>query len=87
MNDDCITDNGIGEEGAKVMSKMMKTNTTLTSLNLCSEEEKKKQGGEGRENNVNLFPDNEVKEEGVKAISEMLKVNTTLTSLSLSCEE
>ena len=41
MNDDCITDNGIGEEGAQVMSKMMKTNTTLTSLNLCSEEEKK----------------------------------------------
>ena len=37
-----MTDNEIGEEGAKSMSEMMKVNTTLTSLNLRGEEERKK---------------------------------------------
>ena len=37
-----MTDNGIGDEGAKAMSEMMKVNTTLTSLNLSGEEERKK---------------------------------------------
>ena len=34
-----MTDNKIGDEGAKSMSEMMKVNTTLTSLDLWSEEE------------------------------------------------
>ena len=33
-----MTDNGIGDEGAKAMSEMLKVNTTLTSLNLEGEE-------------------------------------------------
>ena len=36
-----MTDNGIGDEGAKSMSSMLKVNSTLTSLNLRSEEERK----------------------------------------------
>ena len=39
-NDDhetCMTDNGIGKEGAKPMSEMLKVNTILTSLNLSGE--------------------------------------------------
>ena len=36
-----MTDNGIGDEGAKAMSSMMKVNSTLTSLNLRGEEERK----------------------------------------------
>ena len=36
-----MTDNQIGDEGAKAMSEMMKANTTLTSLDLSSEEERK----------------------------------------------
>ncbi len=36
-----MTDNGIGDEGAKSMSEMLRVNTTLTSLNLRCEEEKK----------------------------------------------
>ena len=36
-----MTDNEIGDEGAKAMSEMLKVNTTLTSLNLGSEEERK----------------------------------------------
>ena len=35
-----MTDNNIGNEGAKSMSEMLVANTTLTSLNL---------GGEGKE--------------------------------------
>ena len=36
-----MTGNGIGDEGAKSMSEMLKSNTTLTSLSLCGEEEGK----------------------------------------------
>ena len=36
-----MTGNGIGDEGAKAMSEMMKVNTTLTTLDLSCEEERK----------------------------------------------
>ena len=36
-----MTGNGIGDEGAKAMSEMLKVNTTLTTLNLGGEEERK----------------------------------------------
>ena len=36
-----MTDNKIGDEGAKAMSEMLKVNTTLTTLNLSCEEERK----------------------------------------------
>ena len=36
-----MTGNGIGDEGAKSMSEMLKSNTTLTSLNLWGEEEER----------------------------------------------
>ena len=36
-----MTDNGIGDEGAKAMSEMMKVNSTLTTLDLSCEEERK----------------------------------------------
>ena len=36
-----MTDNQIGDEGAKAMSEMLKVNTTLTSLYLLGEEERK----------------------------------------------
>ena len=36
-----MTGNGIGDEGAKAMSEMMKVNSTLTTLYLRGEEERK----------------------------------------------
>ena len=36
-----MTDNEIGDEGAKAMSEMLKVNTTLTWLYLESDEERK----------------------------------------------
>ena len=39
-----MTDSEIGDEGAKALSEVLK-NTTLTSLNLSCEEEKRKEKG------------------------------------------
>ena len=36
-----MTGNRIGDEGATSMSEMLKVNTTLTSLNLSCDEERK----------------------------------------------
>ena len=36
-----MTDNGIGDEGVKALSEMLKMNTSLTTLDLCGEEERK----------------------------------------------
>ena len=38
-----MTVNEIGDEGAKSMSEMLKSNTTLTSLNLSGEEERERE--------------------------------------------
>ena len=38
-----MTDNEIGDEGAKAMSEMLKMNATLTSLDLSGEEEERKE--------------------------------------------
>ena len=38
-----MTDNGIGDEGAKAMSEMLKVNTTLTELDLGGEKRRKKE--------------------------------------------
>ena len=45
-----MTGNGIGDEGAKAMSEMLKVNTTLTTLNLgCEEERKEREEKEKKE--------------------------------------
>ena len=41
-----MTDNGIGDKGAKALSEMLKVNTTLTSLNLTCMKERKGKGKE-----------------------------------------
>ena len=45
-----MTDNEIGDEGAKALSEMLKVNTTLTSLQLLSEEERKEERKERKMN-------------------------------------
>ena len=42
-----MTDNSIAAEGIKAMCEMLKVNTTLTSLNLGSEEERKQRKRKG----------------------------------------
>ena len=77
-----MTDNGIGVEGAKAMSEMLKTNTTLKELGLSGEKERKE-----RERKEERMTGNLIKVEGAKAMSEMLKVNTSLKELNLCGEE
>ena len=48
-----MTDNEIGAEGAKAMSEMLKVNSTLTTLNLWSEEERKEREEKERERRKN----------------------------------
>ena len=48
-----MTDNEIGEEGAKAMSEMLKVNSTLTELNLGSEEERKEREEKEKERRIN----------------------------------
>ena len=44
-----MTEDGIGDEGAKSMSEMLKVNTTLTKLDLGCEEKKKRERREREE--------------------------------------
>ena len=81
------TDNNIGDPGAKSMSDALKSNTTLTELNLRS--------GHKRNNtqmtlvNNPLFSIsikstvNKIGDTGATSLSDALKSNTTLTELDL----
>ena len=48
-----MTGNGIGAEGAKAMSEMLKMNTTLKSLLLDCEEEERMEKRKKREKRMN----------------------------------
>ena len=84
------TDNKIGDPGAKSLSDALKSNTTLTELNLRS--------GHKRNNtqmtlvNNPLFSIsikstvNNIGETGATSLSDALKSNTTLTELNLNSE-
>ena len=81
-----MADNHMGDEGVKMMSEVLKVNTSLISINLgCEEEQKKGKYEKGKANNH--MTGNEIGTEGAKALCEMLKVNSTLTFLDLFCEE
>ena len=45
-----MTENEIGDEGAKAMSEMLKVSTTLKELNLWSEEERREKQKRQKEN-------------------------------------
>ena len=72
-----MTENKIGDEEAKAMSEMLKKNTTLTKLNLESEEEEIN----GKEKEIEKRMTDNGHMEGAKALEEKLEKNTTLTSL------
>ena len=82
--------NDIGERGAASLSEILKSNTSLTKLDL---------GGGYQRNNTKVVPpfffffihikstDNIIGERGAASMSDALKSNTTLTELDLSCED
>ena len=86
------TDNSIGETGVKSLSESLKSNTTLTQLNL-SGEDKRKKAHKRHPSTIHSFPfhitstGSIIGERGAASLSESLKSNTTLTELNLSGQD
>ena len=85
------TGNKIGETGATSVSDALKSNTTLTELNMCREHKR---------NNTQMVPinnslfsihakrtDNSIGDIEATSLSDALKSNKTLTKLGLICED
>ena len=73
------------------MSESLKSNTTLTKLNLSSEDKRKKthkrHPSTVHSSILIISTGNKIGETGAASLSESLKSNTTLTKLNLSCED
>jgi hypothetical protein len=93
------TDNKVGSEGIQLLSEVLKTNTTLASLNLSSEwiyiwiinTHTFLSLSKHIYSFIHSFilthtTDNNIESKGVQSISEVLKTNTTLASLNLAGE-
>ena len=78
----------VEDKGAKALSEALKSNTTLTELNLGGGDKRKKTH-KRRPSTIHSFPflftstDNNIGETETTSLSESLKSNTTLTELYL----
>ena len=85
------TDNNIGDTGATSLSESLKSNTTLTELNLRSEYRRRHTKDIHQQFTLflSLFTSigNKIGYTGATSLSKSLKSNTTLTELNLSCED
>ena len=81
--------NEIGAEGTRALSEALKTNTTLQSLHLSSEQEESDEDGRIADiaNNQHQQSGNEMRVEGARILSEALQANTTLQSLNMGGEQ
>ena len=82
-----ITGNWIGNTGAASLSELLKKNTTLTALYLCSEHKRILTEMISTlifSLNVIETTGNRIEDTGVTALSDSLKVNTSLTMLNLN---
>ena len=87
-----LTGDITGERGATSLSKALKSNTTLTALNLSSKHKRKKTHKRHPSSNHSflfliLSTDNKVGDRGATSLSEALKSNTTLTDLNLESKD
>ena len=79
----------IGDTGAASLSEALKSNTTLTKLNVISEDKRKKTH-KRHPSTIHFFPilftltDIGIEYRGATSLSESLKSNTTLAQLDLS---
>ena len=84
--------NKIKGAGATSLSESLKSNTTLTLLNLRSEDKRKKTH-KRHPSTIHSFPflitstENKIRDAGASSLSEALKSNTTLTELNLNGED
>ena len=84
------TGNGIDDEGARGLGDALKTNTTLTLLNLSGarQDHKETQQEQGKHNGMRSdWADNKIGDEGARGLFDALKTNTTLTWLNLRGEQ
>ena len=72
------------DKGASKISEVLKTNTTLTELDMSRKEIIKV--GFMEKKNTDNWIDNLIGGEGFKGVSEALKINTTLTALIMESE-
>ena len=79
--------NQIGDEGAKRISESLKINTSLTELDLGSDEKIRNKREKMKWSEMKEWIDNQIGNEGAKTISESLKINTSLTELNLEGDE
>ena len=85
-----LADNKIGDEGARGLGDALKTNTTLTTLDLSREQQdhKETQQEQGKHNGMRSdWADNGIGDEGARVLGGALKTNTTLTELNLWGEQ
>ena len=84
------TGNKIGDKGATPLSEALKSNTTLTQLNLSGEDKRRHTKDIHQQFTFSFHftkTGNEIGDVGATSLSEALKSNTTLTELDLSCED
>ena len=85
-----LTDSKIGDTGATSLSESLKSNATLTELNLSCQD--KRRHTKDIHQQFTLFflstsTANQIGDTGITSLNESLKSNTTLTALDLSCED
>ena len=83
--------NEIGDTGATSLSEALKSNATLTELNLSGEDKRKKTHKRRPSTNHSFHflltqTDNKIGDTGATSLSESLKSNTELTIISLGGE-
>ena len=85
-----LTGQKIGEEWATSLSDALRSNTTLTKLNLCCEHKRTIGYGEKKKHTHLLTQINstgcDIWDIGAASLASALKVNTTLTELDISGE-
>ena len=79
--------NQIEHEGAKTIGESLKINTSLTELDLGSDEKIRNKREKMKWSEMKEWIDNQIGNEGAKTISESLKINTSLTEMYLGCDK
>ena len=83
-----MTDNDIDNSGAYNLSEALKTNTTLTELDLsCEDKWTHKRHPPASHSSLSSHTDNIFRDLGATSLSEALESNTTLTKLDLNSEK
>ena len=80
-----MTDNQIGDEGAKSLGEMLKLNTRLVNLYLQSGRQQKKAKWMDVIFFLIGFSDNGIGNEGAKALGDSMKIHTVMKRLWFGC--